>query len=205
MLYFSEIQYKKRLGLSLNTTGNDRKLLFLSQAKKHCAQWGQINYEVELELFFKHSNHKSTYENSNVTLKRFWPNCVTLHHKTSICKTKISQSNIILVFFVSREKISTEKYSSILPFYLHYVVTHIDLIQKKVSFLIYIHTFRIWVWIDFFLDFKQAKKVIQWFQVQNWASRTGLNISDSTLFLLKYLRVEIYCLIFMRLQFHEMT
>jgi hypothetical protein len=33
MLYFCEIQYKKRLGLSLNTTENDRKLLFLSQAK----------------------------------------------------------------------------------------------------------------------------------------------------------------------------
>merc|ERR1740129_751818 len=87
---------------------------------------------------FLNSNHKSTYEISNATLKKFWPNCVTLHHKTSICKTKISQSNIILVFFVSREKISTEKYSSILPFHLHYVVTHIDLIQKKVSFLIYI-------------------------------------------------------------------
>lgn len=36
------------------------------------------------------------------------------------------------------------------------------------------------------MDFKQAKKVIQWFQVQNWASRTGLNISDSTFFLSKY-------------------
>jgi len=33
-------------------TGNDRKLLFLLQGKKHCAQSGQINYEVELELWF---------------------------------------------------------------------------------------------------------------------------------------------------------
>ena len=45
MLYFSETQYK-------NTSGNGREIVVFVIGKKHCAQWGQINYEVELELFF---------------------------------------------------------------------------------------------------------------------------------------------------------
>lgn len=141
-----------------------------------------------------------------MTLKRFWPNCVTLHHKTSIFKTKISQSNIILVFSCQERKYRPKNIAVFfhsIPFTLCSNTHWSD--SEKMSCLIYFSNLSLnW----FFFYFKQAKKVIQWFQVQNWASRTGLNISYSTFFLLKYyidLRVEMYCLIFMQLQFHDMT
>lgn len=87
------------------------KLLFLSQAKNIVhngvksimkSNWN-CSFNIQIT-----KDHKSTFESSNETLKRFWLNCVTLQHKTSIFKTKISQSNIILVFSCQERKYRTK-------------------------------------------------------------------------------------------------